>query len=150
MRKTNEVILQEELNTFDLTSSVSSDAYILIADDQDFNHQVYSQQLRSLGIPIRKFYNGREVIEFIEKCIVDGTKLPSLIIMDFSMPLMNGIEATREIKKMLGSKIPAIVGVTAYNEADTWQNAKEAGMKDILLKPYPQQRLLEKVMGLIA
>ena len=137
------------MNTLYMVSSLPSDIYIIIADDQDFNHQVYSQQLRSVGIPIKKFYNGREVVEFLENCYHEGSKLPSLIIMDFGMPLMNGIDATREIKRILGPVTPPLVGVTAYNESDSWQNAKKAGMTEIMLKPYPQQKLLEKVLGLI-
>ena len=114
---------------------------ILIAEDNEVNQLVFGQILSGLGLSYRIAGNGRTAVEMYR------TLKPKLILMDVSMPEMNGYEATRAIRAAEaedGSRTP-IIGVTAHALKGDREKCIEAGMDDYLPKPISPDRLGAKI-----
>ncbi len=114
---------------------------ILIAEDNEVNQMVFGQILNGLGLSYRIASNGRTTVE------MHHALSPKLILMDVSMPEMNGYEATRAIRaaeEATGAHIP-IIGVTAHALKGDREKCIEAGMDDYLPKPISPDRLGAKI-----
>jgi signal transduction histidine kinase/DNA-binding response OmpR family regulator len=116
-------------------------ADILIAEDNDVNQMVFAQILNGLGMSYRIAGNGRTAFEMYR------AQRPRLVLMDVSMPEMNGFEATRAIRaheSRYGWHTP-IIGVTAHALKGDREKCLEAGMDDYLSKPISPDRLSAKI-----
>jgi signal transduction histidine kinase/DNA-binding response OmpR family regulator len=114
---------------------------ILVAEDNEVNQLVFAQILNGLALSYRIAGNGRTALEMYRS--LD----PKLILMDISMPELNGYEATRAIRAeeaQRGSHIP-IIGVTAHALKSDREKCLEAGMDDYLPKPISPDRLGAKI-----
>lgn len=114
---------------------------ILIAEDNDVNQMVFGQILNGLGLSYRIAGNGRTAVEMYRSLH------PRLVLMDVSMPEMNGYEATRAIRAIeasSGGHIP-VIGVTAHALKGDRDKCIEAGMDDYLPKPVSPDRLGAKI-----
>ena len=118
-------------------------APILVVDDDPFNLLSAEVIIKKLGFTSEKAFNGKEAVEMVvkrykntqchEKC-----KKYLLILMDYNMPVMNGIEATKCIKeKVQLGDIPdtPIIACSAFDAKDDIANCFEAGMNDYISKP---------------
>jgi signal transduction histidine kinase/DNA-binding response OmpR family regulator len=114
---------------------------ILIAEDNEVNQLVFGQILSGLGMSYRIAANGRTAVE------MHRTLRPKLILMDVSMPEMNGYEATRAIRaaEAGGGNQTPIIGVTAHALKGDREKCIEAGMDDYLAKPISPDRLSAKI-----
>ncbi len=108
---------------------------ILIAEDNEINAMVFSSFLDEWGCQSIIVGDGLEAVTYLEKSIVD------LILMDIYMPILNGIDATREIRKF-NPNIP-IIALTASTLETDLLNARAAGINDILLKPVSSASLFQ-------
>jgi len=108
---------------------------ILIAEDNEINAMVFSSFLDEWGCESIIVSNGREAVSYIENSSVD------LILMDIYMPVLNGIDATKEIRK-IKLNIPIIAVTASTLEADR-VNARSAGTNDLLLKPVSSSSLFQ-------
>ncbi len=122
---------------------------VLLVDDTEINKIVLSGMLSRLGLLHVEACNGLEALDMLrqhngsKQCHCAGIKL---VLMDCSMPIMNGFEATQEIQQMINRKeiTPvAVVAVTAYEGASVEQESKEAGMAELITKPISIERLLQ-------
>ena len=107
------------------------DVEVLVAEDNQINQFVFSQILEGMGISHRIAENGEEAVMLWRK------HQPRLVLMDISMPVMNGIDAAMEIReaeKLTGTHTP-IVAVTAQALNADMQNCMDAGMDDYITKP---------------
>ena len=114
---------------------------ILIAEDNEVNQLVFGQILSGLGLSYRIAGNGRTAVEMYR------TLGPKLILMDVSMPEMNGYEAALAIRAAEaedGSHTP-IIGVTAHALKGDREKCIEAGMDDYLPKPISPDKLSAKI-----
>lgn len=114
---------------------------ILVAEDNEVNQLVFSQILDGLGFAYRIASNGRTAVE------MHRTLKPRLILMDVSMPEMNGLEAAAAIRRAevgIGTRTP-IIGVTAHALKDDREMCIEAGMDDYLSKPVSPNKLAAKI-----
>jgi CheY-like chemotaxis protein len=114
---------------------------ILVAEDNEVNQLVFSQILGETQHSFRIVPDGRKALQAVAEL------KPRMILMDVSMPEMNGIEATAAIRAgeaSSGTRIP-IVGVTAHALKGDRERCLEAGMDDYLPKPISPRALLEKV-----
>ena len=129
--------------TFDPASPLVGDHRIdiLVAEDNEVNQLVFTQILAETPYTFQIVANGRLAVEAF------GGMNPRMILMDVSMPEMNGIEATAMIRRsesQLSSRVP-IVGVTAHALKGDRERCLEAGMDDYLPKPISPKALLDKV-----
>ena len=124
---------------------------ILIVDDNPFNLLVAKNIVESIGFMVDTALNGQKAIEEV----VASMKIQpySAILMDLQMPIMDGYEATKELRKMMERKeimeIP-IVALSANDTEDDKKKCKEAGMFDHLAKPLYEEKLrkiLEKAFN---
>ena len=114
---------------------------ILVAEDNEVNQLVFTQILADTPYSFEIVGNGRRAVEAFKE------NAPRMILMDVSMPEMNGIEATgviRDIEAGSASHVP-IVGVTAHALKGDRERCLDAGMDDYLPKPISPKALLEKV-----
>jgi len=114
---------------------------ILIAEDNEVNQLVFGQILNGFGLSYRIAGNGRTAVEMYRSL------RPRLVLMDVSMPEMNGYEATRAIRaseEQSGAHTP-IIGVTAHALKGDREKCIEAGMDDYLPKPVSPDRLGAKI-----
>ncbi|RWB58253.1 response regulator [Mesorhizobium sp.] len=114
---------------------------ILVAEDNEVNQLVFTQILGETRYHFEIVGNGRKALDAF------GKLNPRMILMDVSMPEMNGLEATAAIRRLeaeIGTHVP-IVGVTAHALKGDRERCLEAGMDDYLPKPISPKALLEKL-----
>jgi len=114
---------------------------ILVAEDNEVNQLVFTQILGETGYHFEIVGNGRKALDAF------GKLNPRMILMDVSMPEMNGLEATAAIRRLeadMGAHVP-IVGVTAHALKGDRERCLEAGMDDYLPKPISPKALLVKL-----
>lgn len=118
--------------------------HILLAEDNELNREIAVELLKSLGAFIDTAENGLEVVEHFSHA---PAGFYDLILMDIQMPLMNGYEAARSIRKMDRSdagRIP-IFAMTADAFAEDIEVAKNAGMNCHLAKPLDIPVMLREI-----
>ncbi len=111
---------------------------ILIAEDEKSNIEMIKLVLQKTNVNIIHVQNGKDAIK---KC--KELKEIDLILLDIKMPKLNGLDATREIRKF-NKKIP-IIAFTAYAMPADQQKARKAGCTDFIAKPIKKDKLLEKL-----
>ena len=115
---------------------------VLLVDDNELNREIAVEILEDCGIEVATACDGAKAVEYM-KSVVPGSC--DLILMDVQMPIMDGYEATRQIRK-LDNKIAAdipIIAMTANAFADDQQAALDAGMNEHLPKPVNVNKLRE-------
>jgi len=117
---------------------------VLIVDDKEDNRELLSQMLGKIGFDVRESVNGEQAVQEFEEW------RPHLILMDTRMPVMDGYEAIRRIRKSDGGKNVKIVSVTASAFEEDRKKALGIGADDFLGKPFREEVLLEKIKVLLA
>ncbi|MDQ3817618.1 MAG: response regulator [Acidobacteriota bacterium] len=102
---------------------------ILVVDDQPDIRELLRLQLQMKGCQVVEATNGREAVELAPQIH------PSLILMDLSMPVLDGYEATRQIHKQPRLEDVPIVAVSAYCDAHNREKAFDAGCIECVCKP---------------
>lgn len=108
---------------------------ILVAEDVESNFLFLEEVIRKTGAEVLWAKNGQEAVEMFNNNKVD------LILMDIQMPLMNGFDATKIIKKK-NPDIP-IISQTAYAMSEDRIKSLNAGCDDYIAKPIPSQKLID-------
>jgi len=119
---------------------------VLLVDDNPVNMVLNNKMMKSLT-PDAKLTEAVNGLEALEEC---KKKNFSLVLMDVQMPVMNGIEATQQIRLLPGYENVPIIGVTAGNVLGEKEKCLESGMNDFLPKPLRQADLLEMLKKYIA
>ncbi|MGD9137768.1 MAG: response regulator [Desulfobacterales bacterium] len=115
---------------------------VLVVDDNATSREILQEMLGSFSFEVTLAASGPEGITEIEKANED--RPIELVIMDWKMPGMDGIEASRHIKNHTGlNKIPAILMVTAYGREELMQQAEGMGLEGFLLKPVSPSMLFD-------
>jgi CheY-like chemotaxis protein/HPt (histidine-containing phosphotransfer) domain-containing protein len=118
---------------------------VLVVDDNATSREILQDILESFTFEVYLSASGEEGLEEIEGA--DRDKPFELVIMDWKMPGMDGIEASRRIKSHQKlSKIPAIVLVTAYGREEVMRQADEIGLDGFLLKPVNSSVMFDAIM----
>ncbi len=108
---------------------------ILIVDDIDVNRLTIKISLKSEGYTFLEASNGKEAVDIAE------TNLPDIILMDAMMPVLDGFEATKEIRKIEKLKRTPILMVTSLGYKEDKIKAIEAGVNDFISKPFDKEEL---------
>ena len=114
-------------------------AKILLVEDNEMNRDMLSRRLERKGYAITMAVDGAQGVT---KAQSDS---PDLILMDMSLPILDGWEATRRLKADPATKAIPIIGLTAHAMAEDEQKAREAGCDDFDTKPIELERLLRKI-----
>ena len=137
--QTKETIPQEWMNKL-------KQCRILLAEDNEFNQMVAVDTLQSLlpGIMIDIAQNGQEAIDKIRQNEYD------MVLMDIRMPVLDGMEATKIIRKLEGKKkFTKIIAMTANVMEEDVRTYFEIGMNAYVSKPFVQQELLRKMAEML-
>lgn len=114
-----------------------TDWRILIVDDDETNRLLLGSQLGRVGLETREATNGAEGVQIFKEWS------PHFIWMDIRMPVMDGYEATRTIRKLPHGKDVEIVAITASVFHDQLNNIIEAGCDEIVHKPYREHEIFD-------
>jgi two-component system cell cycle response regulator DivK len=116
---------------------------ILIVEDNEMNRDMLSRRLERKGYKILIAIDGENGID------VARANTPDLILMDMSLPVMDGWEATRRLKSDDALKHIPVIALTAHAMANDREKALEAGCDDYDTKPIELPRLLGKMETLL-
>ena len=117
---------------------ITNDITVLIVEDDHSNSFYLSILLAKLKIKSICAKNGKEAIDFVR----DNPSI-SLVLMDFKMPIMNGFEATKEIKKIRPDL--RIIGQTAYAQTTDRERAIKVGCDDYISKPIDEKKMVDLI-----
>jgi two-component system, cell cycle response regulator DivK len=116
---------------------------ILLVEDNEMNRDMLSRRLA------RKEYEVLVAVDGKEGVVMAGSVAPDLILMDMSLPVMDGWEATRQLKASPETKAIPIIALTAHAMSGDREKAMEAGCDDYDTKPIELPRLLAKMEALL-
>lgn len=112
---------------------------ILLAEDNPINQQVAQEILEQMGLEVEICKNGLEAVASVRK------RRPDLVIMDIQMPLMDGFEATNQIRQIEGMETLPIIAMTANAMVGDAERSLRSGMNDHIAKPVDPILLYETV-----
>ena len=138
-----ESVAKRDKGTHDKASLVG--ARILVVEDNDINAEIATELLEEEGCIIERACNGVECIDMLEKA---DNSYYAMILMDIQMPVMNGYDATRKIRRMKNqnkAQIP-IIAMTANAFTEDRQMALDVGMNDHVSKPIDMNILVPIMM----
>lgn len=116
---------------------------ILLVEDNELNRDMLSRRLTKRG------YNVILAVDGAEGVALAKSERPDLILMDMSLPVLHGWDATRELKANQETKAIPVIALTAHAMEGDREKALEAGCDDFDVKPVDLPRLLEKMETLL-
>ncbi len=117
---------------------------ILLVEDNEMNRDMLSRRLERKDFEVIIAIDGQAGIN------LSSSESPDLILMDLSLPIIDGWEATRQIKANPATQSIPVIALTAHAMAGDEQKALAAGCDDYDTKPVNFKRLLEKIENLLA
>lgn len=118
-------------------------ARILLVEDNEMNRDMLSRRLK------RKGYDVIVAVDGAEGLTKATTEHPDLVLMDMSLPVMDGWQATQKLREHpIGKGLP-VIALTAHAMASDREKALEAGCDDYDTKPVDLPRLLDKIQALL-
>ncbi len=118
---------------------------VMIVDDEESVRRVFREALTKGGYHIIEAENGKEAVDMASE------EPPDVVIMDLVMPVMNGVEATKRLRKLPECERIPIIAVTAFKLSELVLPEEEAGLWDaVILKPVELDTLYRAVDGLLA
>ncbi len=112
---------------------------VLVVDDFEDNRAMYVEYLQFQGFRVAEAVNGEEAVD-------RATKLhPALVVMDLSLPVMDGWEATRRLKANPKTKDIVVIALTGHAEASHAKKALDAGCDDFVAKPCLPDQLVARI-----
>ena len=118
-------------------------AHVLIVEDNEMNRDMLSRRLKRKGFDISIAVDGQEGVDKAREI------QPDIILMDMSLPKIDGWQATRLVKSNPDTKQIPVVALTAHAMPEDREKALEAGCDDYDTKPVELPRLLEKIQALL-
>ena len=116
---------------------------ILLVEDNEMNRDMLSRRLLKQGFEMVMAVDGEQAVDLAR------SEAPDLILMDISLPGLDGWEATRLLKAMPETRSIPIIALTAHAMAGDREKSLAAGCNDYDTKPIDFRRLLEKIHGFL-
>ncbi len=121
----------------------SRDRIVLVVEDAEDARMFMRLALERLGYIVFEAENGQEALDVAERV------RPQVILMDLSLPVMDGLEATQRIRATDGMTGVTVIAVTAHQGTDFREGAKDAGFDAYVTKPIDVDSLDELIRGLV-
>lgn len=118
-------------------------AKILLVEDNEMNRDMLSRRLVRKGFEVVMAIDGEQAVALAQ------SELPDLILMDMSLPVIDGWEATRRVKAADATSAIPIIALTAHAMSGDREKTLKAGCDDYDTKPIEMPRLLEKIDALL-
>lgn len=116
---------------------------VLVAEDNPVNQKIICTILEQQGCHVCRAANGLDALDLLERDRFD------VVLMDFEMPGMGGLEVTTRLRQRPEFKQLVIIGLTGHSELDELQSARSAGMNGVLCKPLNQAMLNATILSLL-
>ncbi|HKY88171.1 MAG TPA: response regulator [Pseudorhodoplanes sp.] len=117
---------------------------VLLVEDNEMNRDMLSRRLTRNGYDVVIAVNGQEGVDMA------GSQKPDLILMDMSLPVLDGWEATRRLKADPATASIPVIALTAHAMDSDREKALAAGCDDFDTKPIELPRLLEKMKAFVS
>jgi len=117
---------------------------ILVVEDQDELRRLYVEQLALSGFEVIEAANGEDAITYT------SAQTPDVVLMDLSLPILDGWEATRRLKADTRTRHIPVVALTAHDGSGELQRATRAGCDWFVPKPCPPDALITEVRRVLA
>lgn len=118
-------------------------AKILLVEDNEMNRDMLSRRLERRGHQVTIAVDGQQALDLA------AADKPDLILMDMSLPVLSGWEATRKLKADAATRAIPVIALTAHAMAEDEKRARESGCDDYDTKPVELGRLLGKIDTLL-
>lgn len=112
---------------------------ILLVEDNEMNRDMLSRRLIRKGFEVQAAVDGQQALDMAAQI------RPAVILMDMSLPVLDGWEATRRLKADPATQAIPVIGLTAHAMAGDREKCLQAGCDDYDTKPIDLPRLLEKI-----
>jgi CheY-like chemotaxis protein len=116
---------------------------LLLVEDNEMNRDMLSRRLKKKGYEVVMAFDGKQGVEMA------SDQSPELILLDMSLPVMDGWEAAGHLKANSETQSIPIIALTAHAMAGDKEKAMEAGCDDYDTKPVDFKRLLQKIEALL-
>ncbi len=116
---------------------------VLLVEDNEMNRDMLSRRLARQGFEVLMAVDGEQGVQMAK------AEMPDLILMDMSLPVLDGWGATRQIKAEISTQTIPLIALTAHAMAGDREKALQAGCDDYDTKPIELPRLLEKMDRLL-
>jgi two-component system cell cycle response regulator DivK len=116
---------------------------VLLVEDNEMNRDMLSRRLIRRGFQVVFAVDGQQGVDLA------GSERPDIILMDMSLPAIDGWEATRRVKADNATRSVPVIGLTAHAMAGDREKAIEAGCDDYETKPVELDRLISKIERLL-
>ncbi len=120
-------------------------AKALVVDDSRAVRMILARILRELGYEVCEAGNGREALEVIEAEKVAGRSQMNLLLADWNMPEINGLDLLKRLRKNPELASLPVVMVTTETEVEQMSAALAAGANEYVMKPFTKEILVEKL-----
>jgi CheY-like chemotaxis protein/HPt (histidine-containing phosphotransfer) domain-containing protein len=137
---TDVAILSEEKKKIFINPEALKGRFILVVEDNEFNQFIARSILVKWNAMVDIASNGKEAIAQIKEKNYD------LILMDMQMPVMDGLTATRIMRREMNNSTP-VIALTAYATKDAIEKALDAGMNGYLTKPFEEETLFSQLLS---
>jgi PAS domain S-box-containing protein len=121
---------------------------VLIVDDSEASRTVLSDMLTGMTFVAKDVDSGKAALEEIQSA-ADSKKPYEIILLDWQMPGMDGIETAKAIRKLPIAPMPHMIMVTAYGREEVFKEAALAGLADVLIKPVSPSTLFDTIMQVL-
>jgi len=121
---------------------------VLVVDDNDHAAQVLVDMLATIGFAVESVNSGHGAIDAVLAASEAG-KAYDMVLLDWQMPGMDGLEAARRIRDLPLATIPQRLMVTAYGREEVLKGAAQAGIEDVLVKPVSASILFDTMMRVV-
>ena len=118
-------------------------AKILLVEDNEMNRDMLSRRLQRRGYEVATAVDGESGLTMTK------TEMPALVLMDMSLPGLDGWEATRQLKADPATRAIPVIALTAHAMAGDREKALAVGCEDFDIKPIDLDRLLGKIEALL-
>ncbi len=126
--------------TLSVDTSAIEGAWALLVEDNELNQEVALAFLKDAGLQVDLASDGAQAVQKVQQKTYD------IVLMDLQMPVMDGLSATREIRKLPGMALLPIVAMTANAMAGDRERCLEAGMNDHIAKPIDPEVLVAALL----
>lgn len=115
--------------------------YCLVADDSAPVRRIARKLLTGMGFEVDEAENGRIALD---KCTL---RMPDVVLLDWNMPVMDGLEFLQSLRRAVGGKAPAVIFCTTETDVGHIQEAIACGADEYLMKPFDKESLCAKLAG---
>ncbi len=124
-------------------------SHVLVVDDNPSAATVLAEMLMAMGFIVVQTHSGAEALSALWRASTQGQSF-SLVLLDWQMPVMDGLELARRMGEMELAQPPRIAMVTAFGREDVLRSASGCGIAQVLLKPVNASMLLDTIVEVLA